>query len=133
MNGFMRDEQFDVKAAIRAEMPATAAFLDDLAQVFGEESVWKQVEKAFAGEATFFAREGRKRIGVRNTDATVAVHWDAAGVAQAGPAEWILEAREVAKRFGHNVRPADLALVGDEEREAQELRDMISKMKGGAK
>ena len=118
-----------VKQQIAEKMPGTAAFLEDLASVFGDSAVWPQVEKGLSGESTFFARENGIQAGTRDTGSVVAVRWDEYHVAYATPADWVIEARALARRRGIDVRPANPDRPGDDEREAQELREMIAALK----
>jgi hypothetical protein len=118
---------------IREKMPTTAAFLEELCKVFGESAVLSQVAKGFAGEPTFFARENGVQAGTRDTRSVVFVRWDEKGVAYTTPADWILDARELAKRRGIQIKPGDPNVWGDEDREAQKLRDMIATLKGNRK
>lgn len=136
----LRDEQsgegceaMSVKQQIAEKMPGTAAFLEDLASVLGDDAVWPQVEKGLAGEPTFFARENGVQAGTRDTRAVVAVRWDEYHVAYTTPADWIIEARAVAEKKGISIKPANPGTPGDDEREAKELRDMIAALKGRAK
>jgi hypothetical protein len=118
---------------MRDQMPMTAAFVDEMREAFGKESIDAQIRLGMRGEPTFFAQENGVQVGTRDTRSVVCVRWDEKGISYATPADWILDARELAKRRGFDIKPGSPDIWGDEDREAQELREMIAAVKGSAK
>ncbi|WP_136419958.1 hypothetical protein [Herbaspirillum sp. ST 5-3] len=114
-------------------MPEMAAFVESLCREFGDDAIWKQVEKGFAGESTFFARENGVLAGTRDTGSVAVARWDEQGIARLYPASWIIEARALANRRGIEIKPCNPDIWLDDEREAEQLRDMIASLKGRAK
>lgn len=114
-------------------MPATAAFLDDLAAAFGEDAIWPQVEKGFAGEPTFFAIEGGVRAGTRNTVHTSAIAWDQRDMPYSTTPGWIKDARAFAAKRGIDIKAPDPNDESDLRREANELRNLINAAKSKGK
>ena len=50
--------------SLRAEMPQTAAFIDDLREAFGAEAINPQIKKGMAGLPGFFhAQENGREVG----------------------------------------------------------------------
>jgi hypothetical protein len=115
---------------MRDQMPMTAAFIDEMREAFGKESIDAQIRLGMAGAPTFFARENGVQAGTRDTRSVVCVRWDEKGISYATPADWILDARELAKRRGIDIKPGNPDVWGDEDREAKELRNMIATLKG---
>lgn len=52
-----------LRANLRDEMPATAAFIDDLRDAFGAEDINPSIKGGMAGVPTFYARENGHEIG----------------------------------------------------------------------
>lgn len=118
---------------IREKMPWVASILEDLGNHFGAEAIEDMVNRGFAGEPTFYAVENGVRVGTRNTVHTSVIEWDEFGIARSRDADWLVEAREFARRRGISIRQYDPGKPGDIEREARELRDMIAKAKANRK
>jgi hypothetical protein len=123
----------DERKEFGEKMPEMAAFIEGLCREFGDAVIWTQVEKGFAGEQTFFARENGVQVGTRDTRSVVCVRWDEKGISYTTPADWILDARELARRRGFDIKPGNPDVWGDEDREAKELRNMIATLKGKRK
>lgn len=51
------------KGSMREQMPITAAWIDELRQAFGKESIDGQIRKAMRGEPVFFASENGETVG----------------------------------------------------------------------
>jgi hypothetical protein len=51
--------------SLRDQMPVTAAFIDQMRTMFGQESVDAQIRAGLRGEPMFWAREGGVEIGTK--------------------------------------------------------------------
>jgi hypothetical protein len=58
---------------LRADMPQTAAWIDELREAFGREMVDAQIKRAMKGEKTFYAKEGTHEFGTQITELGVLV------------------------------------------------------------
>ena len=114
---------------LRNEMPTVAAFLDDLRAVFGRDAIDKQIRRGLKGEPTFWAREGGHKLGTRNTEASVSIRWNEAGLSYAATPDWVLEMREFARARGIEIRPAVAGDYDDMKREADEFRAALASRK----
>lgn len=118
---------------LRNEMPEVAAFIDSVREAFGKEMIDVQIRKAVEkGESTFWARENGHRLGTRSTVHTSAIRWDENGIAYAVIPDWIVEAREYARKKGIEIKEASLDDLSALDLEAQELRKMIAAAKANA-
>lgn len=66
------------KGSMRDQMPITAAWIDELRQAFGKESIDGQIRKAMRGEPVFFASENGHTVGTASPP-RVRVQWDERG------------------------------------------------------
>lgn len=56
--------------SLRAEMPKTAAFIDDMRAVFGREGIDAQIRKGMAGiPGAFYASENGREVGTKGQSA----------------------------------------------------------------
>jgi hypothetical protein len=62
-----------MSASLREAMPVTAAFIDELREVFGRESIDAQIRAGVRGVPVFWASEGGHEIGTNPPGGRVVV------------------------------------------------------------
>jgi len=68
----------------KEKMPVMAAFVEQLVEVFGKESIHGQIRKGLQGEPVFYATENGHEIGTPvDSGARWRVMWDEIGIAYA--------------------------------------------------
>lgn len=66
MNKTIQDHARTSKVGgMREKMPTTAAWIDELRDVFGSEMVDEQIRRGMKGAATFYAEEGGHSVGTK--------------------------------------------------------------------